>query len=307
MKRPVLAIATLLVSVVIGSFVIELASSQRDYFIERKGLLSTAETVAESDAAGHSQTRRLVSTSGLETSMRVLRPRMVTTGKLPVLLLLGGHQTGKDAVALVGRPAGVAFAAIDYPYTGSRSVDGVWQSLRAVPSIQKAFIDTPPALSLAVDWLLQQPWVDPERIELVGVSLGVPFAAAAAGVDARFSRVWLLHGGADNQNWVDHAGRNAIPNDTLRSGVARIALFLVYGNSFDTRAWIDEIAPRPIVVVAARDDDYVPPAAQAPFVEAAENGQVELIWTEGLHIRPQRGEELGQLLDIVLSRIARVE
>ena len=30
---------------------------------------------------------------------------------------------------------------------------------------------------------------------------------------------------------------------------------------------------------------------------------MELIWTEGQHIRPTRREELGQLLDVVLSRI----
>ena len=57
------------------------------------------------------------------------------------------------------------------------------------------------------------------------------------------------------------------------------------------------------MVVMAKDDDYVPREAQEPFVEAAESEFIELIWTEGQHIRPTRKEELQQLLDVVLSRI----
>ena len=53
-----------------------------------------------------------------------------------------------------------------------------------------------------------------------------------------------------------------------------------------------------------RDDDFVPPAAQQPFVAAAEASEhIEIVWTEGRHIRPTRREELQQLLDIVLGRI----
>ena len=250
------------------------------------------------------ETLRLLSTTGLEIDMRVLRPAGEITGKLPVLILVGGHTTGKDAVDLVGAPDGMAFAAIDYPYAGGKLEESFWEVIRAIPRIQDAFIDTPPGLSLALSYLLEQPWADPDRVELVGVSLGVPFAAAAGGVDERFSRVWLIHGGADNVAWVRHVGRKAVPNELARNVVARTALFLVYSNSLEARDWIPEIAPRPLIVIAARDDDLVPPDAQAPFIAAAESEHVELIWTEGLHIQPKRTDELNQLLDIVLTRVA---
>jgi fermentation-respiration switch protein FrsA (DUF1100 family) len=58
-----------------------------------------------------------------------------------------------------------------------------------------------------------------------------------------------------------------------------------------------------VVIVAARNDDFVPPEAQEPFLEAAESEHVDLVWTDGRHIRPTRKEELQQLLDVVLSRI----
>ena len=48
---------------------------------------------------------------------------------------------------------------------------------------------------MALDWLLTLPWVDRERVELVGVRLDVPFAAVAGALDPRFRRVWLMQGG----------------------------------------------------------------------------------------------------------------
>lgn len=303
MKRRIFLLVGLLAVAVLALYCVELASPQHDYFVERAGQVRDQRVVESTVNGSRSDTLHLTSSTGLEIDLRVRRPA-VAAGRLPVLILLGGHQTGKDAVDLVGDPAGVAFAAIDYPYPGETRIERFTEAIRALPKVQKTFIDTPPALSLTLDWLLQQPWVDPDRVELVGVSLGVPFAAAAGGVDERFRRVWLIHGGADNLSWVKHAGRKAIGNETLRGVAARVALFLVYGRSLEARDWIPEIAPRPVIVIAARDDDFVPPEAQAPFLEAAESEHVELIWTEGLHIGPERTEELTQLLDIVLARVA---
>ena len=90
----------------------------------------------------------------------------------------------------------------------------------------------------------------------------------------------------------------------LRRWVARLTLFAVYGNSFDTRRWIPEIAPRPLIIVMARDDDFVTAAARAPLLAAAESPDVELIWTQGKHIGPNRRNELEQLLAIVRDRIS---
>ena len=307
MKRRVVSIAFLLLIAAIGLYWIELATPKRDFFIERKGVLLRSDRAVSAEVGEIHETLELESSTGLVVEMRVLRPADEADRKYPLLLMVGGHRTGKDAVDLVGVPQRIAYAAIDYPYRGSHSLDGFWQSIAAAPKIQDAFLDTPPALSLALDWLLDQPWVDVRNVNLVGVSLGVPFAAVAGGLDTRFTQVFLLHGGGDNLSWVMHAGRNSIENETLRRLAARGALLLVYGNSFDTRQWIRQIAPRPLVVVAAHDDDYVPQASQEPLIEAAKSESVELVWTEGLHIDPERQIELGQLLEIVRSRIRAPE
>ena len=300
-----IALGALLLSLVAaGLYWLELAIPKRDYFIERRGALVTADVTEASSDGVVQKLVRLESSTGLRVNMRVVRPQTAPGQQLPVIIVMGGEGTGKDAVDLVGTPKGVAYLALDYPYEGNQELDAFWESLTAIPGIQQAFLDSPPAMSLALDWALQQAWVDPENVELVGASLGVPFTAVAGAVDDRFTRVWLLHGGAVNVPWVMHVGRRYVENEFLRGVLSRAALLLVYGNSFQTLDWIPKIAPRPLVVVAARDDDFVPPEAQQPFVDAAAASEhIEIVWTEGQHIRPTRREELQQLLDVVLSRI----
>jgi fermentation-respiration switch protein FrsA (DUF1100 family) len=303
MKRRALLLVLGVLFVTIVAYSIYLAFPRYDYFLERTGTVVDAEVIEEVREVDRSYTVRLTSSTGLKVDMRVLRPEVDVTEKLPVVVILGGQATGKDAIDLVGPADGIAFAAIDYPYDGSEDLDGVWKSVAAIPDVQRAFLDSPPAVSLALSWLLEQDWVDAERTELAGVSLGVPFATAAGALDQRFSRVWMLHGGGDNVSWVSHNARRHIDNEVLRHLTARTVLFIVHGRSFETQRWIPEIAPRPVVIVAAENDDYVPPEAQQPLVEAALQDHVDLIWTDGRHIGPNRGDELKQLLIIVRDRI----
>ncbi len=302
--RRTLLIALALIVVIAFVYWLELAIPKRDYFIERRGTLVEVDVSEVSSNGIVQKLVRLESSTGLVVRMRVVRPETAPGQMLPVIIVMGGEGTGKDAVDLVGAPQGIAYLALDYPYEGDQELDAFWESLAAIPGIQQAFLDSPPAMMLALDWALQQAWVDPDKVELVGASLGVPFTAVAGALDERFTRVWLLHGGAENVPWVMHVGRRYVENEFLRGLLARGALLLVYGNSFEALDWIPEIDPRPLVIVAARDDDFVPPEAQQPFVEAAEASEhIEIVWTEGRHIRPTRREELQQLLDVVLSRI----
>ncbi len=303
MKRRVIALVLGLFLLVVISYGIYLGVPRHDYFIERVGAIVDAEVIEENWPVDRGYTVRLKSSTGLEVDMRVLRPEVDIGEKVPLVLILSGQETGKDAVELLGGTDGIAFAAIDYPYDGDKDLDGFWKSIYAIPDVQRAFIDSPPALSLALSWLLQQDWLDSERVELAGVSLGVPFALVAGAVDERFSRVWMMHGGGDNVSWVAHNARRHIDTEVLRNLTSRLALFMVYGNSFEPQRWMPEIAPRPLIIVAAREDDYVPKESQQPLEEAAKSPHIEIVWTEGRHVGPTRGQELQQLIAIVRNRV----
>ena len=289
-RRRLLKAAGLIIALAVAAYCLELAIPKRDYFLRRTGQLEEIQHHRERTGDEWHEHVHLVSSSGLEIDMRVYRPDYDGERALPVLLLLGGFRTGKDA--------------IDYPYTGQHDLGTFWGSVRAIPGAQQAFLDAPAGLMLALQWLLEQPWADEERIELAGVSLGVPFAAPAGALEQRFSRVWLLHGGGNNTAWVDGSTRRRIRNDFLRGLATRLTLFAVYGNSFDTERWIKEIAPRPLVIVLARDDDFVPQLAKEPLIRAAESPHIELLWTDGRHIQPSRQKELQQLLRLVKAGIS---
>ncbi len=288
---------------VLGIYYDELTTVQRDYFLERRGAVAEVSRQPQEPASGERvlQDVTLVSSSGLRVDMRVLRPAESPGDKLPTVLLVNGKRTGKYAVDLLDRPGNVAFAAIEYPYHGPPHVQGLWQTLAAVPAIQRAVLDTPPALMLAVQWLATQPWADPRQIELAGISLGVPFAAAAGAIEEQISRVWLVHGGASNLPWAELHLQSKIEQATIRRLIARLTLLLIYSASFDTLAWIEEIAPRPVIVVSARHDESVPQGFA--LADAADAGSADVIWTEGPHIRSSREQELQKLFDIFRSRV----
>lgn len=289
-------------------WIADMRSEQRERLVARHGTIAEVSRAAKRmTAEGYlDETLTLTADTGLSVDVRVRRPAAETGRRLPVLLVLGGHRTGRDAVELAGAPDGLVYAAIDYPYEGSHRLRGGWQILRAIPGIQRAFLDTPPALSLALDWLLAQPWADPARTELVGVSLGVPFVAAAGALDERFRRVWLIHGAGNNHAWLEHNLREDFPVDWQRAVMTEVFYTLIYAETFRTARWVQAIPPRPAVIIAAREDERLPPAALEPLpAVAAREPAVDLLWTDGLHIDPDRPEVIRQLLDLVLVRVRR--
>ena len=122
----------LLFLIVAGLYWLELAIPKRDYFVERRGTLVTVD-VAEASSDGIVQKLvHLESSTGLRVNMRVVRPQTAAGRTLPVIIVMGGEGTGKDAVDLVGEPKGVAYLALDYPYEGDQELDAFWESLTAI-------------------------------------------------------------------------------------------------------------------------------------------------------------------------------
>jgi hypothetical protein len=278
---------------------VELLRPRHAYFESRHGNLVEAKVVADAPGAATfvCEIVELRADNGLSVSLRALRPR-ASSAPLPLIVLLAGHRTGSNAVGLIGDPGAVAIAALDYPYHGPQKLRGFWQTATTIPEIRRALLDTPPAVSLAVDWLVAQPWVDTGRVELVGASLGTPFAAVAGALDQRFSRVWLIHGGARNREWLEGTLRRKIGQPALRRTAASVALAVAHGASFDTEYWVARIAPRPLVIVGANNDESLSRENVERLYGAAGEPK-KLLWTQGGHVTRQRTEVVRQLLAIV--------
>jgi len=302
--RPLRFIAYALVACVICGAAIAAwlyvdAHRDRDTWLaSRHGQLTQATVETDQPGPGLLADRvQLRSDSGLVVTVRVLRPA-VQSRPLPVLLLLGGHQTGADAVDLFRSVENFIIVALDYPYDGPRRTRGFLQTASTIPAIRRAFLDAAPAISLTADWVLQQPWTEAERLALAGVSLGVPFAATAAARDRRFRLLLLVHGVASNEAWIRHDLARRADLGPLLAPAAMVLNWVVYGPLHDTATHVAEVAPRNVIIVGASADERSPPG-QTEALFAAAGEPKKLLWTRGRHVQPGRREIIDELLAIV--------
>ena len=298
-----LAAVLLLVTAAFSWLRWESSQPREAWFDERQGRIDSVES--ENRAVEHGQVSeavRLVSDTGLKVSFRAIR-KADAGGPLPVLLILGGHRTGRDAVDLFGDVGEQAIVGMDYPYEGPEKARGILETAKAIPLARQAILDTVPAISLLLDWLVEQPWVDSERIVIVGASLGVPFAAAAAARDRRIKGAIVVHGAADNRLWLQVQIARRIENDALHYPLSNILNWLAYGPVFDTPKYLGRLSPRPVLIVGATEDERTP-AGQVELLFDAAREPKRLRYTAGLHIQPNRADIIADLLAIADEEMA---
>ncbi|MDA1080930.1 MAG: hypothetical protein O2973_04500 [Gemmatimonadetes bacterium] len=271
------------------------------HFRERhSGLASVQVSDVRLDRAMREEDVVVHDSSGLRVEMRVRR-RADTAASTPspLLVLLGGHMSGKESASLIADPREFVVASLSYPFDGNERVTGV-AVVGEVPGIRRAIWDTPPAVMLALDYLLTRPDVDPARVELVGASFGVPFAAVVGALDPRVKRVWLVQGGGDPYTLILAGLQSEIGFMPARKFGAALASTLASGPRFAPERWVSRIAPRPVMMVNTLDDERIPRSTAEALYAAAREPKT-IVWLPGLHVQPNRPDVLGALVDAVLS------
>ena len=243
----------------------------------------------------------LTSTSGLEVDLSVRVPPG-TTSPRPLIILLAGRRTGRDAVRHTAKTRGIVVAALSYPYRGDEDAGTLALALD-LPDIQRGLLDTIPAVMLAADWLTEQPYVDPERVELAGGSLGAFLVSVPGALDERFRRVWLIHGGGRPEVVIEHGLKEHIRFAPARRLIARLLSTAAYGHHLAPEKWVGRISPRPVIVISALDDESIPQES-VESLHAALGSPSEVIWMSGQHVRPGRDEIIKKITDVVFARMA---
>ena len=240
----------------------------------------------------------VVSTSGVSVPMLVKRP--LSDEPAPLVLILGGHATGKDAARLIPDTRGRVVVALSYPYTGPHRMKGL-EVLKWAPDIRQALHDTPPAIQLALDWLLTQPWVNAREVHGVGASLGTPFMTVAAAIDPRITHVWSVHGAGRSRDLLVHNAKESMP--ALFAPLAgQLADIIVGGPYLTPEQWVGRIAPRPYTMINASEDERLPrPAIEALYAAAAQ--PKSLLWMPGKHVQRGRPDIVRALVTTVLQRM----
>jgi dienelactone hydrolase len=238
---------------------------------------------------------RLTANSGLTVDLAVRTPDAPIRPR-PTVLLLGGRQTGRDAARLGGDTDSVVVAALSYPYAGDPDLPA---ALR-LQQMQRALLDTVPAILLATDYLLAEPYVDANRFELIGVSLGAFLVSPAAVLEPRIRRLWLVHGAGRPATVIEFALRSEVRLATLRRMVAAFLNVVAGGEYLAAERWVGRMSPRPVIVINARNDERLPPASVAAL-HVALRSPYRIVWMEGPHVRPDRPE----VIDALRARLLR--
>jgi pimeloyl-ACP methyl ester carboxylesterase len=241
----------------------------------------------------------LVSDTGLEVRVRVRALGERTGIRYPAALLVGGMRTGRKTVDVPLKTENLVLASVDYPYDGPQWPQG-WQWVRYLIPLRRGFLEMPPALLLAAQYLYTRDDVDPERVSIIGVSLGVPFATAAAATDRRLSGAALLHGGADIRRMAYYAYADE-GSRWVMNGLAIVTAWLVA--PLEPAKYAGAIAPRPTLVVNATDDKRVDPQSGDRLQRAVRQPK-RVIWHESGHVHRSETEIVVELMEMTLDWMA---
>ena len=269
----------------------------------RSGLAAVTESPVVHEENHELRDVKLRAESGLEVELTVKRrlPDSTAPTRRPLAIVLGGHRTARSAVKFIPDAGDMIVAAVSYPYAGEPRPDAL-EFVKDIPNIRQAFLDTPPAIMLALDYLLAQPDVDPSWIELVGVSLGGPFVTIAAALDERVSRVWVVHGSGGSYGPLEVSMRREIPLPGVRHAAAALSALIINGPWMAPERWVSRVAPRPFMMVNARDDERMPRELVERLFEGAREPK-KIVWLPGGHVRSSAAV-LKPLVDTVVAMMA---
>jgi hypothetical protein len=281
---------------------VPVASDPTERFEERAGALLEVRTTSREEFGDTIlEERVLTSSSGLEVEIAFRIP-LDREPPHPTVLVVGGQETGRDAVRLLPATRGIALAAVSYPYRPKMDLGGPGL-LYEMPRMQRALLDSPPAIRLALDHLMSTATTDPGQVEVVGVSFGAFLVPSALAGEDRVRRVWLVHGAADPERVFEHGLRHDVPWDGVRGAAASFLAFVSGSRWLAPELWVGKISPTPLVVVNARDDEAFPPECIA-MLHASLRDPHEILWVTGGHVQPNRPDTVRRIADLVFGKIS---
>ncbi len=236
----------------------------------------------------------LTTTRGRELDCAVRSPiAPPLDARLTGMVIAGGRRTGRRAVLHLDTAfAGVAIAC-EYPWAELVRRRGA-RFVAVLPRLRGEMVGTPEAMGVMASHVLTRPGVDSTRLLALGASLGVPFAAAWAGRDARVDAVALAYLGADLAQIFRTNLEGEVPADWMIGPAARLFAWLLA--PLEPARTVGAIAPRPLLVTGAADDQWIPPATIEQLFGAARPPK-RLAWFHGAHLRTGDAALLAALND----------
>ena len=203
-----------------------------------------------------------------------------------IVLIYAGAKTRDKILTLIPERSDLVLVSVQYPYD---SPDGPLERLRWPHYIRQAAFRTVAGGMLALSFLHREEHLDIDRLTVIGVSVGVPFATIHGALDERVPIVVLIHGGGDLPAQV-----RAVHEPRWLATPASVMAAILF-HSFEPLRYVDRIAPRKLVMIAARHDMIVPVETIEKLYTRAREPK-ELIWTESGHVRSKDTDLIADIM-----------
>jgi hypothetical protein len=198
----------------------------------------------------------------------------------PAIVLAAGRYAGRQAAAVIPGPLEQVILAIEYPADIPPRLSAIaW--MRRLPAFRRG----------AGHYVAALPEVDRQRLTLVGVSFGVPFAAAA-GRDRVFTGVALHFGGADLAGML--RANLPIENGVLRGAFAEFGAWIF--RDLEPAKHVGHISPTPLLLINGSADEQIPVSSALLLAERA-TPPVRHIWLDSGHLSSRDRHLLRELAD----------
>ena len=204
-----------------------------------------------------------------------------------VIHILGGEFPLSQMIANGLARKGIAALFIKLPYYGERRGRTTGRYFISFePDVTKRnFTQAVLDVRRAAAWLGDRPEIDANQLGITGISLGGIMTALCAPAEPRFKKVAIYLGGGDLGNMVwSHPNRAA--EAFRRSWRARgetKASFLEKVKPVDPVTYGHLLKSRKVLMIAAKNDEIVPPASTKALWESA-GKKPKLVWLDAGHI-----------------------
>lgn len=209
----------------------------------------------------------------------------------PVVILIGGLDTGERSVDRVSEPG--ANVVLGYGYPDSAALKAAGNPIRKLFLAQRGAHRVPGQIAALAEWAAAQPWADRRRMILVGVSLGAVLAPAAAQAMAEAGlppeATVLAYGGADLEAL---AGANLRRVPALWQTPAAWAIALAL-RRLEPARYLPGLKGA-VLVIHASDDRFIP-ASSAAALDRLAPASATIVTLPGGHVLPDDNRVLAAL------------
>ncbi len=214
------------------------------------------------------------------------RPRV--SGKVPgviVLDILEGNFVVARTVARALAEKGVAALPVHMPFFGKRRPDrdpDATMFSGSIPLTRDLMTQAVLDIRSAAQWLRTREETDPEKIGVVGVSLGAVIGGLAVGVDNGFTKNALILGGGDLGQLIWTSPETSQLKEKLLANGYTLKRLRDELRPVDPLTYAHRINPSRVIMFNAKKDETVINECTAKFWEKA--GQPKIVWYNTSHL-----------------------